>query len=78
MEIGEPKGELTVVVDLGLKPDIDQSSKPDGSTLSHELVHITENERVSRRKALNILARRHGLTPNEVYSAIESAKKSAK
>jgi 16S rRNA (cytidine1402-2'-O)-methyltransferase len=74
---GDPKGELTVIVELGLKTDNVRLARPDGRTLALELVHITELEGISRRKGINILARRHSLTPNEVYAAIENAKKSA-
>jgi hypothetical protein len=72
------KGELTVVVELGLTTDIEDIALPSDSKLVDELVHITENNRSSRRKALSILARRHHMTPNEVYDAIERVKKLAK
>jgi 16S rRNA (cytidine1402-2'-O)-methyltransferase len=76
-ELEEPRGELTIVIELGLKTDTAPMEMPDGHKLSLELVHITEKKGIARRKGINILARRHGLTPNEVYAAIESARKLA-
>jgi 16S rRNA (cytidine1402-2'-O)-methyltransferase len=75
--INQAKGEITVVVELGLKTDIGPTATPSGTALATELVQTTEIQRVSRRKAINILARRHSMTPNEVYEAIEEAKKLA-
>ena len=76
-EIAAPKGELTIVAELGLKPNNERQARPDGPSLLLELAHLTENDGISRRKGINALARRHGLTPNEVYAAIETAKKLA-
>jgi 16S rRNA (cytidine1402-2'-O)-methyltransferase len=76
--MGDAKGELTVVIELGLTTDNEHLALPSDSQLLAELVHITENGNSSRRKALNILARRHHISPNEVYDAIERGKKLAK
>jgi 16S rRNA (cytidine1402-2'-O)-methyltransferase len=76
--LGDVKGELTVVVELGLKTDIADLEPPSDSEMLTELCHMTEHGSSSRRKALSILARRHRLTPNEVYDTIERAKKLAK
>jgi 16S rRNA (cytidine1402-2'-O)-methyltransferase len=72
------KGELTIVIDLGRKTDIVTPKPPADADLLAELGYITENGVASRRKALNMLAKRHRLMPNEVYEAIERAKKWAK
>jgi len=37
---------------------------------------MTNNTNLTRRKAINVLARRHGLAPNRVYEILEAAKKS--
>jgi 16S rRNA (cytidine1402-2'-O)-methyltransferase len=56
------KGEFTVVVEVG------ESTKFGRENL---------NERsLSRRRALAVLAKESGLTPNELYQAVEMAKKS--
>ena len=75
--MGEARGEITVVIELGLKTNISSPAGPSDADLSAELVQITEIAGVSRRKGINILARRHSLTPNKVYDAIEKAKKLA-
>jgi 16S rRNA (cytidine1402-2'-O)-methyltransferase len=61
--LGAPRGEYTVVVDVG------QSTDP--------VMTTTDADSNSRRQALAAVARSHGLTANQLYSAIEDAKKSA-
>jgi 16S rRNA (cytidine1402-2'-O)-methyltransferase len=73
----ETKGEITVVLDLGLKTESIQPAIPSDLDLYSELGHITSSRTSSRRKALNMLARKHRMTPNQVYEAVERAKKLA-
>jgi 16S rRNA (cytidine1402-2'-O)-methyltransferase len=73
----EVKGEITVVIELGLKQETRGQSQVAGSSLILELGHLIENKDISRRKALAELGRRHQMTPNQVYDAIEKAKKLA-
>ena len=73
----ETKGEVTVVLDLGLKTKSLEIEVVCDRDLYAELVQITEKRVSSRRKALNILARKHRMTPNQVYEAVERAKKLA-
>jgi 16S rRNA (cytidine1402-2'-O)-methyltransferase len=64
LELDDPVGEFTVVVDIGHKPEslgLDDDVPTD-----------------SRRKAVASVARAHGLTANQLYRAIEDAKKLAK
>jgi 16S rRNA (cytidine1402-2'-O)-methyltransferase len=72
------KGELTVVLELGHKTYIATSTPASDSAMVDELGHIIESASVSRRKAINILARRHNRTPNDIYEAIERGKKLVK
>jgi 16S rRNA (cytidine1402-2'-O)-methyltransferase len=58
--LGEPKGELTVVLDLGHKPVY---------TVGY-IGETTENVARSRRGAIAALAKSLGLAPNEVYAAL--------
>jgi 16S rRNA (cytidine1402-2'-O)-methyltransferase len=58
------RGEFTVVVDLGQIIEINSPEAP--------------AELKSRRQALASLAQMHGLTANQLYEAIEHAKKSVK
>ena len=71
-------GEITVVVELGHKPDIGSPEPPSDASLLAEFGYITEQQRLPRRRAMGLLARRHNMPPNIVYDAIERAKKSAK
>jgi 16S rRNA (cytidine1402-2'-O)-methyltransferase len=75
--LGEVKGEVTIVLSLGDRPNISPNVVPGGHGLAIELVHITKTKGISRRKAINLLAKRYGLNPNEVYDTIEKAKKLA-
>ena len=69
-------GEFTVVAIIGLKPELGVSRRPGPHELLAELGQIATDGRLTRRRAIAELSRRHGLSPNEVYAAIESAKKS--
>ena len=60
----KPRGEFTVIVDIGHITDVERF------TPSAELS--------SRRQMLSMLAAEHGLTANELYEAVETAKKSVK
>ena len=71
------RGEFTVIVDLGHKGEqTDRVPVSDGSLLI-ELGQLIDTETLSRRKALAELGRRHQMSPNQVYDAIERAKKLA-
>src|SRR5215475_7713494 len=69
------RGELTVVVDLGYMPEIVDATPATEQDLAIELGEITESERLTRREAINVLARRHGRSPNEIYRAVERGRK---
>jgi 16S rRNA (cytidine1402-2'-O)-methyltransferase len=72
------KGELTVVISIGLKTDNYELKVAQDSDLAHQLGYLTNISEISRRKAINILARRHHRPPNEIYKAIERGKKLVK
>lgn len=59
-----PKGELTVIMLIGQLPENRSPETPDNTK--------------SRRQAMADLAKAHGLTANQLYEAIEDAKKSVK
>src|SRR5262252_10027648 len=69
------RGELTVVVDFGDTPEITDLRPATEQDLAIELGEITESERLTRREAINVLARRHGRSPNEIYKAVERGRK---
>jgi 16S rRNA (cytidine1402-2'-O)-methyltransferase len=60
----KPLGEFTVVINIGHIPDNDLVSEPE--------------EVDSRRQVVSMVAKAHGLTANQLYRAIEDAKKSGK
>jgi 16S rRNA (cytidine1402-2'-O)-methyltransferase len=63
------QGEFTVVADIGLSTNNEElRASPIGSAMAES--------GLSRRQAIAKLARQHGLAPNEVYAALEEAKKS--
>jgi 16S rRNA (cytidine1402-2'-O)-methyltransferase len=73
-----PIGEFTVVVSIGQMREIISASLPNGSSMLTELGAMTSSSGLSRRRAVNALARKYQRPPNEVYEAIEAAKKLGK
>src|SRR5262249_34160774 len=73
--LGRAKGELAVVVDIGLITEISRSEGASERDLAIQFGEITESEGLTKRKAINILARRHGRPPNEIYKAVERGRK---
>jgi 16S rRNA (cytidine1402-2'-O)-methyltransferase len=71
-------GELTVVLDIGHKPDNTRAAEVSGETLVEELGLLTDNGKLNKRQAIQELARRHGWRPNDVYEAVERTKKLGK
>ena len=73
-----PRGEFTVVLNLGQTINNVPSTVQapiQGQTLLRELGEIMSESSLPRRRAINLLARKYGLTPNYVYGEIEKAKK---
>jgi 16S rRNA (cytidine1402-2'-O)-methyltransferase len=78
MQLVSPVGEFTVVAEIGRITDTRNQGIPTADELFHEFGHITTNNGLSRRRAINTLAKTHGLAPNMVYDLIEQAKDSVK
>ena len=74
--VREGRGEFTVVVFIGQTTEILRLPAAPGGALAGEFGAITKTKGMTKRKAINVLARRHGLTPNKVYELLEEAKKS--
>ena len=70
----EPIGEFTIVVRV---TEHERPVSRDEDVLV-EFGEMTAVPGVTKRKAVGLLARRHGLQPNRVYALIEGAKKSGK
>ena len=70
------QGEFTVIIDVGHSPNTEAPEPIAASKLVAEFGYMTENVAATRRAAIRELARRHAMTPRQVYAAIEKAKKS--
>jgi 16S rRNA (cytidine1402-2'-O)-methyltransferase len=77
-ELKEPIGEFTVVIYIGQTTDNVQGDAPTDEQVLTEFGETTNNTTMSRRRAIALLAAKHRMTPNKVYSAIERAKKLVK
>jgi 16S rRNA (cytidine1402-2'-O)-methyltransferase len=75
-QLGKALGEFTVVARIDTPADQPIVQPPTAQQLATEFGDMTAKRAVSRRGAVADLARRHGLAPNDVYAAIEAAKKS--
>jgi 16S rRNA (cytidine1402-2'-O)-methyltransferase len=70
------KGEFTVIAEIADLADNLDSERPDNQTLATEFGELTISRGLTRREAIAGLARKHGMSRNDVYSAIEGSKKS--
>ena len=75
-QLTDRRGEFTVVIQIGLKTENSVGEPFDPSRISEELRLMTVKAGVTKRKAIGILARKHGLQPNEIYDLLEASKKS--
>ena len=73
-----PRGEYTVVVDIGHITNIDRSEPLSPADVVLQFGYLTKTDRLTRRQAVSALARKHRLSPNHVYELIENAKKLVK
>jgi len=74
--VRDPRGEFTVVVDIGQSTDSASIPAPGANAIAKAFGELTANDRSTRRAAIRTLARRYRMTANAVYAAIEDAKKS--
>ena len=71
-----PRGELTVVIEIGHITDTTRPGSPSAESMLAEFGRMTTIDGLTRRQAVARIARGYGLPPNEVYALIEKAKKS--
>jgi 16S rRNA (cytidine1402-2'-O)-methyltransferase len=74
--VGEGRGEFTVVAYIGRMTNNKEAAAPDQAAIVIDFGQTTDIAGMTRRKAITVVARRHGLTPNRVYEILEAAKKS--
>jgi 16S rRNA (cytidine1402-2'-O)-methyltransferase len=70
------RGEFTIVADLRIVANALISARPADLDLAVEFGSLTLSGGMTRRDAIAGLARKHGMSRNDVYAAIEGAKKS--
>jgi 16S rRNA (cytidine1402-2'-O)-methyltransferase len=76
--LGQPRGEFTIVLNIGQLTNIDSPGDTKEEDIVREFGHMTLNKRLTRRQAVYAVARRYQRAPNDVYEVIERAKKSGK
>jgi 16S rRNA C1402 (ribose-2'-O) methylase RsmI len=69
-----PKGEFTVLVPPAAPAGGPGRPTPSEAQLRLELGVLTNNEALTRRKALKVLADRHGMAVNELYRLLDDAR----
>jgi 16S rRNA (cytidine1402-2'-O)-methyltransferase len=72
----KPIGEFTVVVDDRQMPEHSTLTAPDEASLLREFGELTELKGLSPRRAAGELAKRYGLSTNEVYARVGTRHKS--
>ena len=78
VDLSEARGEFTVVVDIGRMPHLAAPEAAGDTAIADEFCVLTKYDGLRRREAIARVARRHGRTANDVYAAIERAKKLGK
>jgi len=73
-QLGDPRGEFTVVANIGLMTNKSSASVD----IVAEFSQMTKIPGITKRRAVAELARKHGLATNEVYTAIENARRAVK
>jgi 16S rRNA (cytidine1402-2'-O)-methyltransferase len=71
-----PIGEFTVVANTGQTTKTLVPGSPQPTDIAAEVGETAKSMGVPKRKAINVVARRHSMPPNEVYRIVEEAKKS--
>lgn len=70
-----PRGEFTIVVDIGQTTDFTVSQPPGPDEIAREFGEMTESSGLTRRAIVTAIAKRRRLSAREVYGAIEESKK---
>jgi len=73
--LNDPRGEFTVVANIGLMTKLGAPEPPPDHSIMREFGRLTHLEGLTRRAAMAALSRKHGMKTNDVYRAIERARK---
>jgi 16S rRNA (cytidine1402-2'-O)-methyltransferase len=74
--IGKPRGEYCLAINLSETGATRHTLSITDGEIAHEFWLTTNNDRLTRRRAISAVARKLGLPPNSVYEAIERHKNS--
>ncbi|HUK32527.1 MAG TPA: SAM-dependent methyltransferase, partial [Vicinamibacterales bacterium] len=77
-DTGIAVGEITVVVDGGHMTNRVVSTQTSDADIAQELGLLTDSGQITRRQAIQTVARKHGWRPNDVYAAVERARRLGK
>ncbi len=75
----EARGEFTIVLNIGLTTESTSDPNSELETNASVLRDIGETTLITgmtKRKAINVVAKKHGIPPNRVYEIVEAGKKS--
>jgi 16S rRNA (cytidine1402-2'-O)-methyltransferase len=72
-----PLGEFTVVANIGRKTNIVPARAFSPEVTVAEICRMTESGAISRRQAVSSVAKKYSKPTNELYRALENAKRSA-
>jgi 16S rRNA (cytidine1402-2'-O)-methyltransferase len=75
--LGAPRGEFTVVIELGHKQECDPAAAPGGGAMFLEFGHLIKYGGFARRPAITALAKKYGKSSREIYESLERSKKLA-
>jgi 16S rRNA (cytidine1402-2'-O)-methyltransferase len=70
------RGEFTVVVNIGEMTNEPLAPLVDADSLVAEFGELTKIKYTTKRKAISVLAKKHGIPPNTLYAMVEKARKS--
>jgi len=76
--LSSPLGEFTVVIDIGDMTARNDAGSPSAADLAVEIGLMIDSGLLSKRDAVGRVAKRHSMSTNAVYAAIEQAKKKEK
>jgi 16S rRNA (cytidine1402-2'-O)-methyltransferase len=74
--VGDPRGEFTVVIEIGEMTESREVEAPRAQDIAEEFGRMIKSGGASRRSAVAELAARYRMGTNEVYRALEKAKSS--
>ena len=77
--VGEARGEFTIVLNIGLTTKFTgcfNSELETNASVLNDIGEMTLTAGMTKRKAINRVAKKHGIPPNRVYEIVEAGKKS--